>query len=418
MKKVLFITNYFYPEYASLGQLMTDLCTHLKDQFELSVIAMTPGYTDDIRQKYEKVYSDIVNFEEFQNIKVYRVFTSKQDKSSKLSRILHIGTYFVNSIIAIIKSGKQDVVFCVSQPPVLGGLLGLAAKIFKRSMLIYNIQDFNPEQIEAVGYSKKQFLINLLRLFDNITLRISDSIVLVGRDQEETLKKRFKEYKGTLSSKVCCINNWIDQNIIFPIKEDDNEVIALKQQYGLNGKKVFMYSGNLGLFYDLMNLVKIMEKFDKRQDVVFVFAGDGALKDNLLAYCNTQNLKNIVFVPYQEKEKLIYSLNMADVHIVTNAKGIKGVSVPSKIYGIMAVGKPIIGILESGSEAQRIISESGCGLCAEPGDCNAIEILINIFIDKDKQNLLEMGTRGRTFLEENFSMEKSIEKYNNLIKTL
>jgi glycosyltransferase involved in cell wall biosynthesis len=301
----------------------------------------------------------------------------------------------------------------------LGGLLGLFAKFVKRAKLIYNVQDLNPEQIEAVGYSKKQFVIGLLRLLDNITLLASDKIVLVGRDQEDTLKKRFKgSYDRFIAKKVNYINNWIDQNGIFPIQKDNAQIVAFKKQYLLEEKMIFMYSGNLGLFYDLPNLVKVMEKFKDRQDVVFVLAGDGALKETIEDYCNSKNLKNIVFVPYQEKEKLIYSLNMADVHIVANAKGIKGVSVPSKIYGVMAVGKPVIAILEKESEAQRIVTESGCGLSAEPCDYNAIFGLIADFIDKDKQSLIEMGSRGRTFLEENLSMEKSIEKYRNLMNTL
>ena len=127
-------------------------------------------------------------------------------------------------------------------------------------------------------------------------------------------------------------------------------------------------------------------------------------------------MNNVVFVPYQDKEHLVYSLNVADVHLVVNAKGIKGVSVPSKLYGVMAAGKPVLGILEEGTEARCIVEESDCGLVANPGDYNAIESLIKRFITYKNQDILyNMGKNGREFLDEKLTKKKSIEKYKKEI---
>ena len=134
-----------------------------------------------------------------------------------------------------------------------------------------------------------------------------------------------------------------------------------------------MYSGNVGLYYDLVNIMKIIAKYRDNQDVVFAFIGEGSVLEELENYKRQQQLDNVCFIPYQDKEKLVYSLNAGDVHFVMNAKGIKGVSVPSKLYGVMAAGKPVLGILEEGSEARLIIEEAECVLSVDPGDYEAIE---------------------------------------------
>lgn len=173
-----------------------------------------------------------------------------------------------------------------------------------------------------------------------------------------------------------------------------------------------MYSGNLGLYYDLENLMTVIKKFSERNNVAFVFIGEGSVKEALIAYKEEFKLKNVFFIPYQDKAELIYSLNAGDAHWCINANGIKGVSVPSKLYGIMAAGKPIIGLLESGSEARLIIEESKCGYVIEPGNYSGSEdILENLIKKHGSQELIEMGQRGRTFLVKKLTKKLSVEKY-------
>jgi glycosyltransferase involved in cell wall biosynthesis len=121
-----------------------------------------------------------------------------------------------------------------------------------------------------------------------------------------------------------------------------------------------------------------------------------------------------VFIPYQDKKDLIYSLNAADVHIVTNAKGIKGVSVPSKIYGVLATDIPIWGILEKGSEAWNIIEQSGCGVLAEAGDYDAIRRSLIKMIE-EKEAFVQTHSTGRQYLLDNFTKTQSIEAYRSVL---
>jgi len=130
-------------------------------------------------------------------------------------------------------------------------------------------------------------------------------------------------------------------------------------------------------------------------------------------------MNNVVFIPYQDKKDLIYSLNAADVHWCVNAKGIKGVSCPSKYYGIAAAGKPILGVLEENTEVRLLIEETKGGLVSSPEDYEMIEKNIKWFIENsDSKELEDMGKRSREYLVENLTKEISIRKYENEILKL
>ena len=129
-------------------------------------------------------------------------------------------------------------------------------------------------------------------------------------------------------------------------------------------------------------------------------------------------MANVIFIPYQDKKDLIYSLNSADVHWCINAKGIKGVSCPSKAYGIMASGKPMIGVLEEGSEIRCIIEEADCGICVNPENYTGIENAMSYFLNENIVKLKEIGRNGRVCLEKNLSKKTSINKYEQEICAL
>ena len=185
-----------------------------------------------------------------------------------------------------------------------------------------------------------------------------------------------------------------------------------------------MYSGNIGLYYDLEGLIKVIERFKDvktrdGRDVAFAFVGSGSVLDSLLTYVKGKAINNIVFIPYQDRDKLIFSLNAGDVHWCVNAKGIKGVSCPSKFYGIIGVAKPVIGVLECNSEVEILIRETGCGKCSEPGDYTKTEENIRWFIDHaGSPELVEMGKKGYDYYINNLTKNMSIKKYINSIKQL
>jgi glycosyltransferase involved in cell wall biosynthesis len=410
-KKLLVYAHYYYPDVASTGQILQELCEGMVETFDITVICVVPSYTGLIDDKYK---TQRFYFEEYNKVKVVRVRVPEFKKVNKASRIKNIISYFLNAVWATIKLEKHEYVFSISQPPILGGLLGVIGKWLQGSKYIYNIQDFNPEQTMAVGYTNNNFLLRIAMVVDKLSCRVSDKVIVVGRDMQDTLRKRFSKKK---TPNNIFINNWINESEIFPLEDKHTKVNSFKEKYNLNNKFVIMYSGNIGLYYDLENIIKVIGRFKNSNDVIFSFVGEGSVKEELEKYVKEEDLGNVVFIPYQNKEDLNYSLNAADVHWVVNAKGIKGVSVPSKLYGVMAAGKTVLGVLEKGSEARLIVEESNCGLCTDPGDYNGVFNTIN-YILENKHQMQRLGVNGRRFLEQNLTKNVAIEKYKENILNL
>lgn len=408
-ERLLIYAHYYYPDVASTGQLLKELAEGLKSDFDITIICVVPSYSGKIDDSYKKrklFYEEVIN-----EIEVIRVRVPEFSKYNKMSRIINIIAYFFGAILATFKVGNQDYIFTISQPPILGGLLGVVSKWIKKGKLIYNIQDFNPEQTSAIKYSENTILLKVLMSIDKFSCRISNQVIVVGRDMIETLNGRFKG-KGIPTHTF--INNWTDDKAISPLDNENLDVLKFKNKYGLEDKFIVEYSGNIGLYYDLENIIKVIAKFKNEKSIMFVFIGDGTIKDKLEEYKKRNKLENVKFIPYQDKNDLNYSLNAGDIHWVVNAKGIKGVSVPSKLYGIMAAGKPAIGVLEKNSEARLIIEESDCGLLVEPGDYIGIERTIE-YIIKNRNQLNNLGINGRKYLDKNLTKEISINKYKDAI---
>ena len=408
-KNLLIYAHYYYPDVASTGQILTELAEGLKESFHTTVICTVPSYTGKVSQYYRK---HKYYYENINGVDVLRIRVPEFRKNFAPSRIVNIVSYFFSAVAATFRVERQDYVFTISQPPVLGGLLGVIGKHLKKAKLIYNIQDFNPEQVKAVEFTGNKLILNAMMLMDKHSCKAADKVIVVGRDMVDTLRNRF----GKKMVSYAYINNWIDEKEIYPLPEGNAGVQKFRKRYGLDNRFVMMYSGNIGLYYDLPNLLKLIAQFQQEKEVVFAFIGEGSVLEELKEYQQKHQLENVVFIPYQEKKDLIYSLNAGDVHFVMNAKGIKGVSVPSKLYGVMAAGKPVLGILEEGAEARLIVEEAQCGRVVSPEDYEAIRSLIREFIQKrNSEELACMGEKGRNYLVQHLTKDVSIKKYRDEI---
>ncbi|ANC78794.1 glycosyltransferase WbuB [Fictibacillus phosphorivorans] len=409
-KKLIFVINYFHPDLASTGQLMTELCQDLQHDFDITVIAAQPGYAGE-KVKTKKKFE----IEKMENMIVIRIQLPEVDKTSKWSRIMYIFSYFVLAQLALLKEKNVNLIYTISQPPVLGGLIGTIGKWLKKTKHVYNIQDFNPEQAAAVSYTNNHFIFILAKYIDKLNCRCADHIVVVGNDMSETLKNRFQNQKVPNHS---VINNWTNEDEIVPLDEKDPTIYQFLKENQLENKFIIMYSGNIGLYYDLENIIKVTKEFESEKEIIFLFIGEGAVKKDMQKFIKENKLTNTFFLPYQPKDFIKYSLNAADVHLVVNQKGIKGVSVPSKIYGVMAAGKPILGVLEEGSEAYNLIKKSNSGIVVEPNDYSGIiDAIQQLYSLKDKQ-LIRLGLNGREYLEKNLKRDISIQKYRDLLNSL
>ena len=382
------------------------------DKFDITVICVVPSYLGAVDEKYK---TQMFYHENINGVDILLIRVPEFSKTNTMSRIKNILTYFFGAMIVTFKVGKQDYVFSISQPPILGGLLGVWGKWMKRAKFIYNIQDFNPEQVLAVNFSKNKLITSAMMFIDKFSCHQSNLIITVGRDLVQTVHNRFK---GKKVPKTVMINNWIDEKEIYPVKSNHPKVVAFKEKYGLQDKFVIMYSGNIGLYYDLEKLMKVIEqvksgtKTADGREVAFAFVGAGSVLDKLVAYKEEKHMENVAFIAYQDKADLIYSLNAGDVHWCVNAKGIKGVSCPSKYYGVAAAGKFVLAVLEKDSEIRCIIEETNGGLCSEPNDYESVAHNLKWFIENAcTGEVVAMGGRSRENLVQNLTCDVSVRKY-------
>lgn len=399
MKVLIYCMN-FPPDAGSEGQLLRDLTESLKERYEVDLTVVCASVSGEGRKP--------LLLQEGSGVSVLRLPVPVYDKRRRVKRILGVLSYFLKAGLSSGRLGDFDLVLAFSEPPILGGLLGVLAKKKFHCPMIYDIQDVNPEQALAIGCGEKH-LLRLLKSLDNISLKSADRIILAGDEQVPTIRKR------KVRTPVTVIHNWADEGIM-PLDGGDSLREAFLRKADLEGCFVFAYSGNLGLYYGLPSLLEVIGMFPDQRDregrpVKFLFIGAGAKEMWMRDYVRKNHMKNVVFLPYQKKEDLSVSLSAADVHFCVSAPGMAGISVPSKIFGIMAAGRPVLGIMEPGADARRIIERTRCGKCVSPGDRRAAARLIRCFCRMEKRELREMGKRGRRAMEREFRKEMSVRRY-------
>ena len=232
-KDLLIYAHYYYPDVASTGQILTELAEGLNETFHTTVICTVPSYTGQIDKYYKK---HKYYYENINGVDILRIRVPEFRKNFSPSRIINIVSYFFGAIFATTRVGHQDYIYTISQPPVLGGLLGIFGKLLKRGKLIYNIQDFNPEQVKAVSFTSNKFVLGTMMMLDKFSCKVADKVIVVGRDMIDTLRNRFPDKMPVYAH----INNWINEKEIVPLARSDIKVQEFKEKYGLKDKFVIM----------------------------------------------------------------------------------------------------------------------------------------------------------------------------------
>ena len=151
------------------------------------------------------------------------------------------------------------------------------------------------------------------------------------------------------------ISNWADGDSLTPVAPHDN---WFRKEHGLEGRLVVMYSGNLGVVHETDALIEVVRRLQAMPEVCVHIVGEGQGKDRLEEWVRREGLKGVKFLGYQAQEALQYSLSAGDIHLVTLRPEMEGLSVPSKVYGIMAVGRPVVFIGPEGSEVAALVRQT------------------------------------------------------------
>jgi len=407
-RKILVIEQHFYPEVAATGQLLLDLCEDLvKVGYQVKVITGNPT------ELYQKKIN-IPRRENYQGIEIVRLKNTALSKYNMAGRVINYLTFHLSIFFHIIFSKRPDLVLVLSNPPFIS-FHGLVLKIFKKCKVIYNVQDLFPDLAVELGKLRNKTFIFVLKTLSKYIIRKVDKVIVVGECMERKIKEEV--LKDIEADHIVTIHNWADGDKIKVLEDKEAKNNYLKKKWGLEGKFVVLYSGNIGYLHEFDTIIDVAEYLAKEglKEIVFVFIGEGIKKSYIEEKVKEKGLDNILFFPYQQREILTYSLGLADVSLVTLEKGFEGMVVPSKIYGILASGKPMIGVVGRESEITEIIKKGECGRVVKIGDGGALsEVVIDYY--RNPQKCREEGMNGRKYFEENYDRKIATGKYIKVIE--
>ncbi|WP_165396859.1 glycosyltransferase family 4 protein [Sphaerotilus mobilis] len=385
---------------SATSQMLSDLAFGLKASgHNVSVVCS--------RQLYENTNTDLSSTENIKGVNVHRVWTTRFGRRSTVGRAIDYLTFYVSATIALTgKVDRNSLVVAKTDPPLISIPVAAIAKL-KGAKFFNWIQDLFPEVAQRAGMSALNGKIGrwISRIRD-WSLERADINVVIGERMREVLLSR-----GISAAKLKTISNWQDTNLITPIKATNNRLIS---EWKLENRFVVMYSGNLGRAHEFRTIINAMTALSSDSAFHFCFVGGGAQTEKLRSEVNLLGLKNFSFHPYQRREELSLSLCCASVHLISLLPEHEGLIVPSKYYGILASGRPVIFIGDTDGELARLIQKEKVGATVQVGDAaRLVSTIINL---KDDNNLREtMSETARKIAVDKYSTESAVRAWNALI---
>lgn len=407
-KRLLLICQHFYPEMISTGMHMTELSGRLCElDWEITVYCAKPswGIND---QEQEGIPTEMV----YEGIKIHRVWTFGNQQSSLIARGLFAITFFLSVCWQLSRHIKEFPAIMVTTNPPFIGLVGwLFTKLFKKPYLLL-VYDVYPDIAVKLGVLPENGIITKIwSVITKLILNAAATIVVIGRDMDEIIRAKVKP---TAQNRITLIPNWSDERLVEPVPVMENEFI---RENNLEGKFVVQYAGRMGRTHNLEPLIEAANLIPDER-IVFQFIGEGAKKATLQAFVENNNLQNVQFLPYQPMEILPQMLSSADIAVVCLDDSFTGLSVPSKSYGVMASGTPILGFLDSQGEIGRTIEELKCGIVMQSPGANEISEILDSLLN-DPQKLLTMGLAGREGFLNKYTLAHAAKAYDKaLLRTI
>jgi colanic acid biosynthesis glycosyl transferase WcaI len=315
--------------------------------------------------------------------------------------LLNLGTYYALAGVAAMWSKRPDIVIAETDPPLLG-VLGALLKWRWNCQLVYNVRDLYPDIAIANGALKSRFLLGLLERANRLSYRSADCVIVLGEDMRQRLLA-----KGVAPEKIALVPDWVDCGSIRPMTSS-----RFRSQFGQSF--VVMYSGNLGLSQQLETVLDAAALLRDESAIRFVLIGEGARKQWLVDRARQLGLRNVDFLPYRPREELAESLSAGDLHLVPLFPGAAGCVVPSKIYGILAAGRPFVAIMEDSAEIARLARENSVGFVVQPGDAAALARTIRQAAAEPAE-LAAMGVRARQLAEQRFDRNIATRRFAEVL---
>lgn len=409
---LLVLCPHFAPDVAPTGEVMTSIATELVARgHQLHIVTSLPWYQHTrIEPGWE---GKAVRREDTDWGRVTRVNPFPTDKRNIPARGLAFAgfTALTGALAMAGQPGRPDAVLAMS-PPLTLGAAGWAAARRWRVPFVFNIQDVFPDVAVELGAITNTKVIAAASRLERWSYRHADAVTVLSDDLRDNLVAKIEGTVPDPVDRIRVIPNFVDTELIRPA---DPESGTYRSEYGLVGKKVVMYAGNVGFSQSLDLVLAAARALADRPDVAFVINGGGSARAELQQHA--ADLDNVVFVDFQPKERLPEVLAAADIHVVPLRRGLARSSVPSKTYSILAAGRPVVASVDEGTEVARVVERAGAGLAVPPDDPEAFTAAVTKLLDAPAQ-AQEMGRAARAFVERWASPAAVAERYEALFEEL
>ncbi|WP_026100366.1 glycosyltransferase family 4 protein [Fortiea contorta] len=394
--KLSVITEFFPPDYAATGQLIEELVRHLEQQgASIEVFTGQPGYAFGV--------SSAPVVEQLGRIRIRRSRSASLWKGRVRGKAINGILFTLRAILHLVKNCRRHNVFLLTSAPPFLPIVGYLVHLCFKVSYVCLIYDIYPDIAIALGViPHKHWLARFWRGINKKIWQKSQGIIVLS----PAMKQRVIANCPEIADKVTVIHSWGDPDLIRPIAKRDN---WFAKKHNLVNKFTVLYSGNMGRCHDMDTILETAKQLQD-EPIQFVCIGGGPKQKSFIQEVNRLKLNNFLFLPYQDKEVLPYSLTACDLSLVSVEAGMDSLVAPSKLYPALATGRPVAVICSEYSYLKQLIADAECGASFENGDSHGLAEFIRK-LHSDRELAEQMGEASRQYLESNFTPEIIAKEY-------
>ena len=392
-KKILILDRFYFPDEQATSIYLTELVQGLSNQFEFHILCGPPAVVTEKNPHPHPAGQ------------IFQVPCLHLPKSSLFARFISEASFLLACFLRGLFLTRPDLLVTQTSPPGIWWV-GFLLSRWHRTPWVQIFQDIFPDNLKVFSNHRNGFFFSLLERVSSSPFKKTDQMVAVGED----MKKRLVQ-KGLSRAKITVIQNWVDLDFITPLPKRNSfsEKLQLADQF------VVLYAGNFGRVNNFEDFLGAAKGFQSSPEVVFLMVGGGALREELLREVQSQAFTNVRIVPFEPRSRLSEVLATADVSVVLLRKGMAGLSVPSKIYSILASGRPILACTEETSDIARLVREAEAGFVVPPGEPEAFARAVKELLQNPALRQ-KFGANARNFAEEQDFKKQSMQDYEKLFR--
>jgi glycosyltransferase involved in cell wall biosynthesis len=406
IRSVNILTIHYPPDHASAAILMEELASGLSNKgFKVSILTSQPIYNTEIKCESNEIKN---------GVSITRISSLGLNKNKKVAKILNTVWFSLNVLLSLtlINENEKETYLFTTNPPILP-VIALLVKILKKNNIVLLMYDINPDASLRLNYVSNSLITKLWTYFNKLAYLKSYKIITISDAMKKYITEKYFGNEILNSEKIKVIHNWANQNHIKPVEINKNEFI---NENNLKEKFIINYSGNIGIAQNFDGLLKSALLL-RRKDIAFIFIGDGVKKESIVEFVKNYSIENIHFFKYYNKNYIPMVMGASALSVVHLEKEVEDLCMPSKLYYILALAKPILAFCRESSELGKIIKEADCGYIVSHNEPEKIEEII-LNLKNDKVLRKRLSNNSLNYFLKNFTIEKAIDEYSKVLNSI